>query len=160
MGNSNLEIERRFILRTSPSAPATRTLQIFQKYAADGWRYRQQHDGIETRYFKTRKTSLGKGINHEEESEISAADFIHNSGDIIKGIAKTRAVYTHNNLHFEVDIFHHLTLVIMEVELTDIDQPLDIPDHLKELIIYEITGISQFSNSALALPAYLNVQTP
>lgn len=155
MGNSNLEIERRFILRSVPSAPASRTLQIYQKYAADGWRYRQQDDGNETRYFKTRKTSLGKGINQEEEYEISAAGFTHDCGDVIKGIAKTRAVHIHNNLHFEVDIFHHLTLVIMEVELTDINQPLDIPEHLRQLIIYEITGITQFSNSSLASPAYL-----
>ena len=155
MNNNNFEIERRFILRSLPSQPAARTLQIYQKYAADGWRYRQQHSGDETCYFKTRKTSVAKGVNHEEEYEISAHDFHHNCGAIKKGIAKTRSVFEHAGLHFEVDTFHDISLVIMEVELTDIDQHLDIPDHLKTLIIYEITGIPQFSNSALSSPDYV-----
>lgn len=130
MTNADIEIERRFILRSAPALQPQHSLEIFQKYAADGWRYRQQQHGDATSYFKTRKTSLGKGINHEEEFEISEHDFHHNCGQIVKGIAKTRAVYAHNNLLFEVDIFRNISLVIMEVELSDINQHLEVPEYL------------------------------
>jgi CYTH domain-containing protein len=41
-------------------------------------------------------------------------------------------------------------MVMMEVELDSIDQPIEIPDFLKDLIIYEVTGIKEFNNSNLS----------
>lgn len=160
MANGGLEIERRYILRCKPAAEAAEAAEaqvIFQKYAADGWRYRQaEHNGT-VRYYKTRKASVGSGINEEEEYEIDKHTFLNQCGEILKGIHKTRYVYEHDGLRFEVDKFHHLDLVIMEVELNDIDQPFTMPSFISSLVLYEITGIKAFSNSALALPEYLNL---
>lgn len=155
MAKGNLEIERRFIMRGKPAEAPHEEYDIFQKYARDGWRYRRQAAGDNVQYFKTRKTAISTGANHEEEYEISGHAFHNDCGEVTKGIAKTRMVYNHAGHRFEVDHFHHLQLVIMEVELDDIAQPVDMPLFLRDLVIYEITGIKEFSNSSLALPGYL-----
>ena len=153
MGNG-LEIERRFIMRTVPAIQADEVYRIFQKYAADGWRYRERASGDGKRYYKTRKTALGNGINEEEEYEIDAVTF-HACGPVKKGISKTRHVYVHDGLKYEVDEFHHISLVIMEVELEDIAQPFTMPDFISKLVIYEVTGVKELSNSALASPDHV-----
>ncbi len=155
MNNNNLEIERRFILRGNSSVDPDEVYEIFQKYADNGWRYRRQQSGDVIKYFKTRKTVVGSGVNEEEEYEITQDEFVNNCGVALKGISKTRSVYHHEGLRFEVDSFHDLQLVIMEVELDDIAQGVSFPQQLRELIIYEITGIKEFSNGSLASAKYL-----
>lgn len=155
MNNNNIEIERRFILRNKPAQLPNEEYQIFQKYSANGWRYRQQANSNEVRYYKTRKTAISSGVNTEEEYDITQHEFLNDCGTPIKAISKTRSVFHHEGLRFEVDTFHHIHLVIMEVELNDIDQQFSFPDFLNNLKIYEITGIREFSNSALASSKYL-----
>lgn len=152
MNNNNIEIERRFILRERPAEQPQEEYELFQKYSNDGWRYRRQANGSEVRYFKTRKTAIASGVNNEEEHEITQHDFDSNCGIPKKAISKTRSVFHHDGLRFEVDTFHNIHLVIMEVELDDINQDFVIPDFLLNSIIYEITGIKEFSNSSLASP--------
>lgn len=154
MGNG-LEIERRFIMRNVPAVAGDEVYTIFQKYAADGWRYRERVAGDDKRYYKTRKTALSSGINHEEEHEIDVHAF-DNCGVVKKGIHKTRHVYAHEGLKYEVDEFHHIKLVIMEVELNNIDQQFVMPGFIGDLVICEVTGIKELSNSMLASAEYLN----
>jgi CYTH domain-containing protein len=156
MGNG-LEIERRFIMRNVPAVAANEVYRIFQKYAADGWRYRARISGDVTQYYKTRKTAVSNGVNEEEEHEIDVHTF-HNCGPVKKGIHKTRHVYAHNGLKYEVDEFHHISLVIMEVELDAIDQQFELPDFIADMIICEVTGIKELSNSMLARPEYVNIE--
>lgn len=156
MNNNGIEIERRFILRSKPDATPHEEYSIFQKYSNNGWRYRRQQGGDNVVYYKTRKTTIASGVNEEEEYVIAEEEFLNDCGIATKGISKTRSVFQHEGLRFEVDSFHHIQLVIMEVELEDIAQPFSFPDHLKELVIFEITGIKEFSNSALATADYLN----
>ena len=155
MTKNNIEIERRYILRAKPVALADEEFEIFQKYSANGWRYREQASGSEVVYYKTRKAVIASGVNEEEEYVIAQEEFMNDSGVATKGISKTRSVFHHEGLRFEVDSFHHLQLVIMEVELDSIDQVFTVPDFLQELIIFEITGIREFSNSSLASAEYL-----
>ncbi len=155
MGNG-LEIERRFIMRNVPDVTGHEVYTIFQKYAADGWRYRERISGDDKRYYKTRKTALGNGINEEEEYEIDVHAF-HNCGIVKKGIHKTRHVYAHDGLKYEVDEFHHIKLVIMEVELNDINQAFVMPGFINDLVICEVTGIKELSNSMLASAEYLKL---
>ncbi len=155
MNNNNIEIERRYIMRAKPTVQPEEEYEIFQKYASDGWRYRQQVSGTNVQYFKTRKTVVSSGVNNEEEYIITQSEFDGNCGEIVKGISKTRSVYHDGGLRFEVDTFKDIQLVIMEVELDDIVQAFTMPDFLKEQMIYEITGIREFSNSSLASMKYL-----
>ena len=113
MNNGGLEIERRFILKSKPLAAPHEVHTIFQKYSADGWRYRAQSTDGALRYFKTKKATIASGVNEEEEYEITRDVFDNKCGIIRKGIAKTRMVFAHDGLRFEVDEFHHINLVIM-----------------------------------------------
>jgi hypothetical protein len=65
------EIERKFLLKRFPRLEKINNVyQIEQWYHSDGFRYRYQVDGStgETTIFKTKKTSISKGINQEEET--------------------------------------------------------------------------------------------
>lgn len=157
MGNG-LEIERRFIMRNVPAVAGDEVYTIFQKYAADGWRYRARISRDVTQYYKTRKTAVSSGVNEEEEHEIDVHAF-DNCGVVKKGIHKTRHVYEYDGLKYEVDEFHHIKLVIMEVELNNIDQQFVMPDFIGDLVICEVTGIRELSNSMLALPEYVTIET-
>ena len=163
LGGFPIETERKWILRSDTKiikAPDT-TYLIHQKYALDGWRYREQSEvsgfsirnGIDTYhdpvYYKTKKTPVGKGANEEEEYVISKEEY-ENCGPIKSSLSKFRRVYKIDDLKFEVDIFLHIHLVILEVELRSLDQEFDMPDFLQKLIIYEVTGIKEFNNSSLS----------
>ena len=153
-----IEIERKWILRKNPNFnnlnKPVKIFHIHQIYSSNGWRYRKQEEygidkiGIITRFFRTKKTPYGLGCNIEEEYEITADQF--STCDEGKTITKIRQIYNYNGLKFEIDIFADLSLVIMEVELDSIDQEIEIPGFLKELIIIEVTGIKEFNNSSLA----------
>lgn len=151
-----IEIERKWILRRDPRyiEPCDVCFTISQKYCDDGWRYRAQSNlSIETdrqtHYSKTRKTPIGLGSNVEVEETISAEEYL-SVGDGNRSINKTRSIYNRNGLKFEIDCFSDVHLIIMEVELDSIDQEIEIPEFLQDLIIYEVTGIDQFSNSSLS----------
>ena len=51
---------------------------------------------------------------------------------------------------FEVDKINGIELLIMEVELADINSEVFFPSEIEREIIYEITGIDEFSNYNLA----------
>lgn len=156
-----IEIERKWILRRDPLLLqlADHYYFIHQKYAEDGWRYREQieieWDGVNPkftdriRYFKTLKTPVGIGANEEEEYEITKSEF-ENCGPVIKGIKKFRHVYKYGELKFEVDVFLTIHLVILEVELKSLNQKFEMPDFLNDLLLYEVTGKKEFNNSSLS----------
>ena len=156
-----IEIERRWILRqpTKHVAAADKIYYIYQKYSDNGWRYRRQAE-IESgdfyekpkdvRWFKTKKTVISKGKNSEEEYEISENEFENNCGKSLKEISKIRYVYFRNKLKFEVDVFHTVHLVILELELNELEEVFEMPKFLKDQILFEVTGIKEFNNSTLA----------
>jgi len=163
LGGFPIETERKWILRkdTKLIQIPDITYHIFQKYAVNGWRYREQSEisgfsirnGIDTYhdpiYYKTKKTPVGKGANEEEEYEITKEEF-DSCGSIKSSISKFRHVYKIGELKFEVDVFNGIHLVILEVELISLEQNFDMPKFLQDLIIYEVTGIKEFNNSSLS----------
>jgi adenylate cyclase len=67
-------------------------------------------------------------------------------------IDKTRYVVISNGCAFEIDEFHgeNAGLVVVEVELTTEDQPVDLPDWIGE----EVTRETRYFNSSLARHPY------
>ena len=63
---------------------------------------------------------------------------------------KTRFVFEDGPLTWEIDEFDNFQLIIVEVELPSEDFIFEIPDMIKDLVLMEITGMNQFSNSNLA----------
>ena len=66
-------------------------------------------------------------------------------------IIKTRSVYEHGGLKWEVDEYHDMKLVTLEVELDDINQEITIPEIIEDMMIVEITGQKVFSNENLSI---------
>ena len=147
-----IEIERRWILSNVPSEKYDECLIINQKYDSNGIRYRNamSWEDAKCHFSKTKKSPAGFGSNHEEEYEIDSQEYENALAE--KSIGKIRRIYNHNGLRFELDSFDGIQLIILECELDSIDQKIDIPDFLKRLIIYEVTGIKEFSNWSLAKP--------
>jgi CYTH domain-containing protein len=153
-GNTKNEIERKWILRDSPyfKKDPDFSYVLLQFYMEDGWRYRMSIDNLSYKkeFFKTKKTPNGLGSNIEEEYSITELEYQEAYKYKRKEITKSRYIYIQNGLKWEVDHFSDMKLVIMEVELDSIDQKIEIPQFLQDLIIYEVTGIKEFNNSSLA----------
>ncbi len=56
------------------------------------------------------------------------------------------------NVKYEIDVFDKFSLIIAEIELPDLNFDFHLSDNLKKCIIYELTGIKEFSNINLAEP--------
>jgi CYTH domain-containing protein len=147
------EIERKFLLKRFPKLDKISSVyQIQQWYHHDGYRYRHQVDipnGNITIY-KTKKTNLLKGVNLEEETtltldELKAIDLSNSPS-----IKKIRTVVKYKGLKFEIDKYEGINIVILEVELKDIEQKINIPKYIEKEILYEVTGIKEFSNKSLS----------
>jgi len=62
-------------------------------------------------------------------------------------ITKIRHTFHWNNLYFELDQFTHpVNYLILEVEKTNRNTVIEIPDFLKKFIIQDITGLKEYSN--------------
>ena len=155
---ANPEPERRFLLKSRPYGPEyTNELAIFQFYTDDKVRYRSQRPLSqpqgETRYFRTVKTPLERGVNLEDETEIGQEEFESQRPLFTRFVRKTRLlVPAENGLKWEVDRFWSATLVIAEIELPVIDYPITLPDWMQSELIMEVTGLDQFSNYKLSNP--------
>jgi CYTH domain-containing protein len=106
-----------------------------------------------TIYHFNKKTRVSDGIHKEFEKEISEAEYSKFLGDSKYDkcfLEKTRIVLRHKGLVFELDIFKSkLTgLVMLEVELPDIDCPIDFPTCLP--LQKEVTRDKRYSNLSLA----------
>ena len=65
-------------------------------------------------------------------------------------INKTRTVIKYEGKKFEIDKYEGMNIVILEVELNDINEKIEFPKYLEREILYEVTGIKEFSNKRLA----------
>lgn len=117
-------------------------------------KYEQTKKGPVNTYYFTRKKPVSPGVVTEEEKEISYKSFMRYMKKIDrtkKPIEKTRYYFPREpGKFFELDIFHGFNqgLVILEIELTSIDEKFDLPDFL----IYgrEVTLDKAYSNKSLA----------
>lgn len=152
------EIERKWLLKSLPQTFGSdlyldKELSIHQYYKND-LRYRVTKDIYNVsfpKYERIKKMSLSPGINVElDVTEIDIEEFNANRTGIF--ITKIRRVYREDksNLRYEVDQFHRINLIVLEVELPDINYEFDFPKSISKEIIIEVTKYKEFSNRSLA----------
>lgn len=157
---AGLEIERVWVLRTMPEVPA----------GAERWTIEQGYlplsdepdfpEGRLRRIVRPDGTELfrhtvkrGAGMVREEtERSIDAADFARmwpqTEG---RRIEKTRYRVKDGALLWELDRFHSLPLVMLEVELQDVSQMAELPGWARGLVVREVTEDARYRNAALAI---------
>ncbi len=147
------EIERKFLLKRFPRLEKINTVyQIEQWYHHDGFRYRKQIE-LPTQkvvFFKTKKTNLSKGVNQEEETSLTSEEFDQLDLSNSLHIKKTRTVIKYKGHKFEIDKYDGINIIILEIELKDLEEKIIIPKYIDKEILYEVTGIKEFSNKKLA----------
>lgn len=154
----NVEIERRWILRNVPTqAMKESILEIEQWYAETDLGVVRYRSTISKKYDyekfeKIIKIPVSKGINTEQDFPIEKEEFYNIFKSDKRHIAKTRYVF-HCGLKYEIDVFKDINLIILEIELSNLDEPIYFPEWLEKEVIAEITGIKEFSNYNLAYKA-------
>lgn len=147
------EIERKFLLKRFPRLEKINNVyQIEQWYHSDGFRYRYQVNTSTgtVEIFKTKKTNISKGVNQEEETMLTLDEF--NEVDLSNSlhVKKTRTVVKYKGHKLEIDRYDGINIVILEVELNDLEEKFSLPKYIDKEILYEVTGIKEFSNKSLA----------
>jgi adenylate cyclase len=146
----SFEIERKFLVRGNDwRALVSSQTTIRQAYLASGTksstRIRIRGDGTATLTIKSRPADLRR-MELEYSIPVLQAEALMQlrEGSIIE---KTRHVVPHGSLAWEIDVFagDNLGLIIAEIELKDIDQPIDVPAWIGR----EVTAQPQYYNSYL-----------
>lgn len=159
----NLEIERKFLLKSTPDIEPIEKIRINQWYLrkSNGWQRVRKctSDTKGVYYVHTIKKAVSKGVNIENEKLITKekykefVDLCKNSKYLSRNISKERWIYPHaqDNLFWEVDVFngaHHM--IIAEIEIPKKSYKVVIPKFIKEKLLLEVTGLKQFSNKNLS----------
>lgn len=147
------EIERKFLLKRFPRLEKINNVyQIEQWYHSDGFRYRFQLEITtgDVKIFKTKKTNISKGVNQEEETILSQNEFNELDLSNSLSIKKIRTVVKYKGHKLELDKYDGMNIVILEVELKDLNEEIKLPKYIQKEILYEVTGIKEFSNKNLA----------
>jgi len=164
MNKDNLEIERKFLLKNVPKFNRNEIdrFLIHQIYVdVDGrvTRFRMHEKfnpkgsepEVERHYIKCNKRPISTGVFEEIEEEITQEVFRDMCHKDHSYIIKTRSVYEHGGLKWEVDEYHDIKMVTLEVELEDINQEITIPEIIEREVICEVTGQKVFSNYSLSI---------
>lgn len=158
-----IEIERKFLLKSIPSIEPDDIYQIDQFYLKNKkgiWeRARTYHSNISgDMYIHTIKKTIGKGINIEDEKELTYDEFLEFKNKCFskkyesKFISKERLIFNHNNLKWEVDNFKSgYNLIVAELEIPDKKFKFTFPKFIEDVKLIEVTGIKQFSNRELSI---------
>jgi len=142
-----IEIERKWLLKELPKAVFDQVVQI-EQYYKDWLRYRRQHDGIGEFFFCIKKERLSHGVNRETWQDCTKEDFYHNYPQDEKPIKKTRHVLEYEGHNIEIDTFEN-GLVMMEIEVKSLSEPIQIPQIIHAQIEKEVTGDPDYSNYQL-----------
>ena len=153
----NKEIERKYLLKDLPEIDYSEILLIDQFYIEekDGKIYRirfnyklENNKLINIEYIHKEKIGFGENNEyHYDIDEETALELIKNS---IKFMVKIRSIYIENNLKYEIDFMIKNNLLLLEIELPSIDYEFEIPEKIKEQIIQEVTGDTNYDNFNLA----------
>ncbi len=159
---TEMEIERRFLLKGVPDVKYDMNIEIGQHYLSpkgdkETERVRaitQSINGnvLSDRWIHTiKQPTNGLGMLETEE-EITWEAFSVGKKNADRSIYKTRHVFhiREQEIVWEIDEFKGLNLVIAEIEIPSEDYGLVVPEWLNPYILLEITGLKQFSNSNLA----------
>ena len=158
-----LEIERKFIVKSLPKVKPDDIYEIEQFYFKNDkgiWErartYHSEKSG--NMYIHTIKKTVSKGVNMEDEHELTKEQFDNfknkcfQKGIEARHISKERWVYKDGNLKWEVDKFksgYHL--IVAEIEIPNKRYDIKFPKFMEDIILLEVTGIKQFSNRSLSI---------
>jgi CHAD domain-containing protein/CYTH domain-containing protein len=154
MSRPGVEIERKFLLRgLPPSMPVTETHEISQGYLPGERlveRLRRDRMNGSERYIRTVKAGSGL-VRMEFEEETSRSMFEH-MWQLTQGkrLVKRRYIVESPEHRWEIDEFLDRPLFVAEVELSDADAPVTIPDWLAPSVEREVTGDAAYLNVNLA----------
>src|SRR5215216_2745117 len=140
MSMSNKEIERKFLLRELPTRVARApSLEIDQGYLPGERiteRIRRSRSGDGARYYRTIK--MGSGIERLEIEEETTELFFTTVWPLTRGrrVHKRRYLADDERVTWEIDEFLDRDgLWLAEVELEAVDQTVELPDWLREVIV-------------------------
>ena len=155
MNDSDREIERKYLLRALPArVHHARALDIDQGYLPGtriNERIRRARSAEDVRFYRTIK--MGKGIDRFEVEEETTEIFFTAVWPLTRGarIHKRRFILPEGDVTWEVDEFLDRDgLWLAEVELERVDQVVDIPSWLRDVIDREVTDEVEYTNHALA----------
>ena len=153
-GKSQLEIERKYLLRSFPAlGPEVKALEVNQ-----GWipgrtireRLRRVDSADGPRFFRTIK--MGKGIQRVELEDEMPADVFDKLWPLTDGhrVRKRRYKVPVGERTWEIDQFLDRDLLLAEIELQSRDEAVDVPDWLQPHLVREVTGEAEYVNENLA----------
>jgi CYTH domain-containing protein len=150
----HVEIERKYLLRAVPPLPPSAVRSVIEQGYLPGTviieRLRRIVTGSTVRLLRTVKSGRGLvRVELEEEcpDELFAALWPFTAG---RRVLKDRYRVKDGALTWEVDVFTDRDLVLVEVELSTVEQSVEIPAWLAPFVIREVTDESGFVNAVLA----------
>lgn len=156
MSESELEIERKYLLRKMPVLPeraGRRTLTIDQGYIPGERvkeRLRRTEENGTARWYRSVK--LGKGLSRLEFEDECSGEIFNAMWPLTAGrrLRKVRHVVPEGALNWEIDQFLDRELVLAEVEIPTAETVVTIPDWVAAVLDREVTGETPYLNSTLA----------
>lgn len=170
MSNTNLEIEKKFLVKFPDSWSSLAELfdgivdvkRISQTYLKPknnepSARVRKTIEGLsgdtDTVYHFNQKEFVENGVHKEYEKEISKKEYekyLESPHPDKKELQKTRFVFKFKNQVFELDLFKGYLkgLAVLEIELKNKNQKIELPPFLK--VVKEVTGDKRYSNFELS----------
>ena len=155
MSNDNREIERKYLLRKLPTwvagAPSFEIDQGYLPGQRINERVRRSRGAGGVRYYRTIKS--GSGIVRSEIEEETTELFFLTVWPLTRGrrVRKRRYVVQEGGVAWEIDEFLDRDgLWLAEVELETVDQVVQPPEWLREVIEREVTDDPAYINYALA----------
>jgi CHAD domain-containing protein/CYTH domain-containing protein len=152
-----LEIERKFLLRECPpAARAVRPTLIDQgwlpgKALKERLRRRTEPDGT---IVCLRTIKLGPVEARIEVEEATTPELFASLWPLtrLSRVRKERYTIAEGEHHWEIDVFLDRQLVLAEIELESMEEPVSPPAWLAPYIVREVTGEAAYFNSELARP--------
>ncbi|HYD51081.1 MAG TPA: CHAD domain-containing protein [Gemmatimonadaceae bacterium] len=151
---ADVEIERKYLLRTLP--PAVKTAPVVEM--AQGYipgrtlveRLRRVRGPDGERWYRTVKA--GRGMTRAEFEEETTREIFEAMWPLTEGrrVAKRRYAVREGDVTWEIDDFIDRTLVLAEIELDSEEQEVPLPDWLAPHVVREVTGEGTYQNSVLA----------
>jgi CYTH domain-containing protein len=157
-GGRDTEIAHKYLLSAEPTIPDGEVrdiIEIEQGYLPGRFTERlrrERHADGTVRLIRTLKTGRGL-VRTEIETDVSPAVF-----DAVwpmtaaRRVRKRRTSVTFGTRQLEIDVFLDRTLVLAELEVEQVDEVVDLPQWLLDVLVAEVTDDPSYSNARLAQP--------
>lgn len=150
------EIERKYLLNELPVLPGDATVVEIEQGYVPGKEVRERLrrvrsvDGKAIRHVRTVK--LGEGLVRTEVEEEISADLFARMWPLTRGrrVHKRRYATRSGRHTWEVDEFLDRDLVLAEVELSDPNEAIVLPEWLATVMARDVTDEREYSNASLA----------